>query len=61
MPACTEQTGNAAYEEAIRLIRKMGALMRAQSLSHEFRNYVVQLRTLFKPKRNFIKLLDALP
>ncbi len=54
-----EQTNNAAYEEAIKLIRKVGGLMKAQSQSRQFGDYLAELRVQFKPKRNFIKLLDG--
>ena len=59
VPPIVEQTNNAAYDEAIRLISKMGGLMKAQSHSRQFGNYLAELRVQFKPKRNFIKLLDG--
>ena len=59
VPSIVEQSGNAAYEEAIKLVRKVGAIMKAQSLSREYGEYLGELRARFKPKRNFIKLLDA--
>lgn len=59
VPAIVEQTSNAAYDEAIKLIRKMGGLMKAQSQSRQFGDYLAELRVQFKPKRNFIKLLDG--
>jgi uncharacterized Zn finger protein len=55
-----EQTNNAAYEEAIKLVRKVGKLMGAQKRTGEFVGYLAELRVRFKPKRNFIKLLDGL-
>ncbi|RJF99151.1 SWIM zinc finger family protein [Noviherbaspirillum saxi] len=54
-----EQTNNTAYEEAIKLIRKVGRLMKIRNQSQQFRDYVADLREQFKPKRNFIKLLDG--
>ena len=39
-------------------LRKIGGLMKAQNKSREFGNYLAELRVQFKPKRNFIKLLD---
>jgi len=60
VPPIVEQTGNAAYEEAIKLIRKTGTLMNARNQSREFGDYLSELRVRFKPKRNFIKLLDGL-
>jgi tetratricopeptide (TPR) repeat protein len=59
VPPIVEQTNNAAYEEAIKLIRKAGGLMRAQNRSLQFAEYVAELRMQFKPKRNFIKLLNS--
>jgi len=59
VPPVVEQTNNAAYEEAIKLIRKVGKLMSAQKQSGEFADYLAELRVRFKPKRNFIKLLDG--
>ncbi|MDP2827238.1 MAG: hypothetical protein Q8O37_01390, partial [Sulfuricellaceae bacterium] len=57
--AIIEQTNNSAYEEAIKLIRKVGGLMKAQNQSRPFGDYLAELRVQFKPKRNFIKLLDG--
>ena len=59
VPPIVEQTNNTAYAEAIKLIRKVGGLMKAQSQSRQFGDYVAELRVQFKPKRNFIKLLDG--
>jgi hypothetical protein len=33
-------------------------LMKAQGLSRQFGDYLAELRVQFKPKRNFIKLMD---
>lgn len=54
-----EQTNNRAYEDAIRLIRRVGDLMKQQDRMPEFREYVEGLRARYKAKRNFIKLLDG--
>ena len=59
VPPIVEQTNNAAYEEAIKLVRKVGKLMGAQKRTGEFADYLTELRVRFKPKRNFIKLLDG--
>lgn len=59
VPPIVEQTGNAAYEEAIRLVRKVGGLMQALNQTRQFGDYLAELRVQFKPKRNFIKLLDG--
>jgi uncharacterized Zn finger protein len=58
VPAIVEQTDNASYEEAIKLIRKVGTLMSLQKQLLQFDVYLAELRRLFKAKRNFIKLLD---
>ena len=59
VPPIVGQTGNAAYAEGIDLIRKIGNLMRNLDQSREFADYLAELHAQFKPKRNFIKLLDA--
>ena len=59
VPPIVEQTNNAAYEEAIKLIRKTGALLKSQKQTAQFGDYLTELRARFKPKRNFIKLLDG--
>lgn len=59
VPPIVEQTSNSAYEEAIKLIRKVGGLMKVQNQSRQFGDYLAELRLQFKPKRNFIKLLDG--
>jgi uncharacterized Zn finger protein len=58
VPPIVEQTNNAAYDQAIKLIRKMGTLMKLQSQLRQFGDYLVELRMRYKQKRNFIKLLD---
>lgn len=58
VPPIVEQTNNAAYDEAIKLIRKMGTLMQSQSQPRQFGDYLAELRMQYKQKRNFIKLLD---
>jgi len=59
VPRIVEQTNNAAYDEAIKLIGKMGGLMKTQNQLPQFADYLAELRVRFKPKRNFIKLLDG--
>lgn len=59
VPLIVEQTNNAAYDEAIKLIRKVGGLMKTQKQLSQFGDYLAELRVQFKPKRNFIKLLDG--
>jgi len=55
-----EETNNAAYAYAIKLIRRVETILNTQDRNHEFGEYVAALRTRFKPKKNFIKLLDEL-
>jgi uncharacterized Zn finger protein len=59
VPPIIEQTNNSAYDEAIKLIRQVGGLMNALDQSRQFGDYLAELRVQFKPKRNFIKLLDG--
>jgi len=59
VPPIVEQTNNAAYAEAIKLIRKVGNLMKTLNQSRQFGDYLAELRVRCKPKRNFIKLLDG--
>lgn len=60
IPAIVGQTHNAAYEQAIGLIRRVARLMRAGNQPLQLSAYLAELRAQFKPKRNFIKLLDGL-
>ncbi|MBK1718911.1 SWIM zinc finger family protein [Thiocystis violacea] len=60
IPSIVDQTSNRAYEDAIRLIRRVGELMRSQDRTVPFREYLEKLRIRYKPKRNFIKLLDTI-
>ena len=59
IPTIIDQTNNAAYDEAIRMIRKVGGLMKKQKQLLLYEHYLAELRLQFKPKRNFIKLLDG--
>jgi len=58
VPRLVGATDNAAYAEAIKLIRKVARLLGAQQQTRQLGDYLAELRTRFKPKRNFIKLLD---
>lgn len=58
IPPIVEETNNAAYAQAIGLIRRIGKLMPDRKETQEFSDYLAELRVRFKPKRNFIKLLD---
>ena len=54
-----DQKNNRAYEEAVARIRKIGKLMERTGHAAEFRDFIGDLRTRHKPKRNFIKLLNS--
>ncbi|ATE58715.1 DUF6880 family protein [Thauera sinica] len=60
VPRIVDQTNNSAYYEGIQLIRKVGGLMKTLNQSRQFGDYLAELRVQFKPKRNFIKLVDDL-
>jgi uncharacterized Zn finger protein len=59
IPVIVDETKNSAYEEGVRLVRRIGSLMKAQNRLRAFGDYLAELRLQFKPKRNFIKLLDG--
>jgi tetratricopeptide (TPR) repeat protein len=54
-----QSTGNAAYEAAVDLLRKIRDLMARLGRQADFADYLASLRTAHKRKRNLIKLLDA--
>ena len=54
------RTNNAAYDEAIKLLRKMRLAMARLGREIEFEDYLVALRVEYKRKRNFIRLLDEM-
>lgn len=60
IPNIVDQTNNSAYADAVKLIRRIGGIMIARNRNREFGDYLIELRVRFKPKRNFIKLLDGL-
>lgn len=60
VPPIVEQTNNGAYEMAVKIIARVGVLMNVQNQSPLFEEYVLALRSQFKLKRNFIKLLDGM-
>ncbi|MGC2165448.1 MAG: DUF6880 family protein [Gallionella sp.] len=55
-----EQTNNAAYDEAIKLVNRLKPLLVRLESPADFGQYLVWLRAKYKAKRNFIKLLDKL-
>lgn len=59
IPAIVDDTKNSAYEEGVRLVRRVGDLMKARKELSQYGDYLAELRLQFKPKRNFIKLLNG--
>ena len=59
IPAIVGETSNSACEEGVRLERRGGDLVQAQERRAQFGDYLAELRVQYKPKRNFIKLLDG--
>ncbi|NMM28686.1 MAG: hypothetical protein HHJ12_15670 [Glaciimonas sp.] len=59
IPNVVAQTNNAAYENAIKLIRSVGQLMTGLGQGGALAEYLTALRIQYKQKRNFIKLLDV--
>jgi len=60
IPSIVDQTNNVAYADAAKLLRKVGEIMNAQKRNRAFGDYLAELRVRFKPKRNFIKLLNEM-
>jgi uncharacterized Zn finger protein len=58
IPPIVEQTNNTAYAEAVKLVRRVEGMLNDPERKREFADYLTELRARFKPKRNFIKLLD---
>lgn len=54
------QTNNDAYEEAIKLLKKLKPLFVRLEDTAGYGQYIALLRAQYKAKRNFIKLLDKL-
>ena len=54
------QKNNLAYDEAVELLQRARTLMHKLGRSGEFRDYVTAVRAAHKPKRNFMKRLDAI-
>lgn len=53
-------TNNTAYGEAIKLLNKMHKLASRLNREPEFADLIIDLRSTYKAKRNFIKLLDGM-
>lgn len=58
VPEVLNETSNAAYEQAMVLIRQMAAALDGHRRRPELARYLDYLRVEYKRKRNFIKLLD---
>jgi len=48
-----------AYEDAVEILRKIRKLMARIGKERDFASLVQSVRTQYKPRRNFVKLLDA--
>ena len=53
-----ERTNNQAYTQAAGLLRRVKQLMGELGEEGEFRRYLSRIRTEYKRKRNFMKLLE---
>jgi uncharacterized Zn finger protein len=53
-----DRKNNEAYAETISLLRKVQELMVRLERKDEFTNYLGKVRSVHKPKRNFMKLLE---
>jgi len=51
-------TYNNAYREVVGLIKKIRKLMKRTGDDKEFKQYIADIRTEFKRKRNFMAMLD---
>ncbi|MBV5308862.1 DUF6880 family protein [Chromatium okenii] len=60
VPSFIEKTKQSAYEEAIKLLKKIATLMVASNQHQALIEYLNALRIQHKAKRNFIVLLDDL-
>jgi uncharacterized Zn finger protein len=54
------KANNGAYEEAVKLLRKIRELMCRLDRVSEFEDYLTAIRVEYKRKRNFIKLLEGI-
>ncbi len=54
-----DRKNNEVYAEAVCLLHKICDLMTRMGRQNEFAGYVTSVRAAHKPKRNFMKLLDA--
>ena len=55
-----EQTNNAAYKAAYKLLVRVRDLMQRLDREAEFEEYIELLRAEYKRKRNFMKLLEQM-
>jgi uncharacterized Zn finger protein len=58
IPPLIEPVTNGQYEQPVELIAHVRKAMRLLDRDREFREYVAELRSTFKRKRNFLLLLD---
>jgi len=55
-----ERTNNQAYKEAMGLVTRIGRILTTNNSEAAFRQYLDLLRSQYKRKRNFIKMLAAI-
>ena len=54
------QTNNQAYEEAFKLVLKVGNILKQQKQTLAFSDYVAELSVNYKLKRNFMAMLKKI-
>jgi uncharacterized Zn finger protein len=54
------QTNNQAYEEAFKLVLKVGHILKQQRQTLAFSDYVAELSVNYKLKRNFMAMLKRI-
>lgn len=59
VPDIVTEAKNSSYEEGMKYVRRIGELMKKLGQSRPYADYLAELHVAFKPKRNFIKLLEA--
>lgn len=55
-----EQLKPSAYQEAVKYLRKAGAIMKKEKMEDQWRDYLNSLRTEHYPKRRLLEMIDGL-
>ena len=55
-----QSTVNGQYDQPVALVRQIGKLMGGMPQTEQFTEYLSALRTEFKRKQNFIKVLGGI-